>query len=146
MPLSPCYPGNPILDVFELTLIRFATSARCERPSTAEARRTMKEHSSFNRLMRVGVLATLLVVEACAAGPQGENTEDRAITARVQALLGQYDSLQAPNSVTAQTVQHVVYLRGLVSTPYQKRLAGSIAAQAAGGLHIVNMVAVENNR
>jgi len=97
-------------------------------------------------MLRVGVLATLLIVGACATAPHGETAEDRAITARVQALLGQYDSLQAPNSVTAQTIQRVVYLRGLVSTPYQKRLAGSIAAQAAGSLHIVNMVAVENNR
>ena len=75
-----------------------------------------------------------------------KNTQDRAISARVQALLGQYESLRAPNSVTVQTVQRVVYLRGLVSTPYQKRLAGAVAAQAAAGLHIVNMIAVENNR
>ena len=106
----------------------------------------MKEHSRLNKLMRVGVLAMLMVVEGCATGPHGENTDDGAITARVQALLDQYESLRAPNSVSAQTVQRVVYLRGLVSTPYQKRLAGSVAAQAAEGLHIVNMIAVENNR
>jgi osmotically-inducible protein OsmY len=106
----------------------------------------MKEYSKFDRLMRVSVLATLSVVGACATGPHGDTAEDGAITARVQTLLEQYPSLQAPNSVTVQTVQHVVYLRGLVSTPYQKRLAGSVAAQAGAGLHIVNMVAVESNR
>lgn len=106
----------------------------------------MKDHPRVERLVRVGVLATLLVVDACAAGPRGDNTEDRAITARIQALLEQYPSLQAPNTVTVQTVRHVAYLRGLVSTPYQKRLAGSVAAQADQGLRVVNMVAVESNR
>ena len=95
--------------------------------------------------MRVGVLATLLVVDACAAGPRGDNTEDRAITARIQALLEQYPSLQAPNTVTVQTVKHVLYLRGLVSTPYEKRLAESVVAQTEPGVTVVNQIAVQNN-
>lgn len=105
----------------------------------------MKEHSRLDRIVRVGLLATILAVQACAASSRGDTTtEDRAATARVRASLEQYPSLQAPNYVTVQTVKRVVYLRGLVSTPYQKRLAGAIAAQAAEGLHIVNTIAVDN--
>jgi osmotically-inducible protein OsmY len=108
----------------------------------------MKQHSRIERLMRAVVLAALLAVEACAAAnPRGSgNAQERSITARVQALLEQSASIQAPNHVTVQTVGHVVYLRGLVSTPYQVELAGSIAAQADEGLHVVNLIAVENNR
>jgi osmotically-inducible protein OsmY len=104
----------------------------------------MKEYSSLDRLVRAGLAVTVLALEACAAAPQGEAAADRAVTARIQASLEQYPSLETPNYVTVQTVRRVVYLRGLVSTPYQKRLAGSIAAQAAEGLHIVNIIAVDN--
>jgi osmotically-inducible protein OsmY len=104
----------------------------------------MGGYSGFDRLVRVGLLATVLAAEACAAGPWGATIADRAVNARVQASLEQYPALQAPNYVTVQTRGRVVYLRGLVSTPYQKRLAGSAAAQAAEGLHIVNMIAVDN--
>jgi osmotically-inducible protein OsmY len=106
----------------------------------------MNEHSRVQTLLRVGVLAALSAVGACAAGPHDGDTDDRAITARVQALLEQSPSLQAPNHVTVQTVNHVIYLKGLVGTPYQKRLAESLAAQADKGPHVVNMIAVENNR
>jgi len=104
----------------------------------------MQEQSRAEGLVRVAVVATLLVVAACASGPRDNNTDDRAITARVQMLLEQYPSLQAPNHVTVQTVRHVIYLKGLVSTPYQQLLAGSVAAQVDQGLRVVNMIAVDN--
>lgn len=114
--------------------------------AVVEAGRSMKKHSRVERLLRVGVLlATLSAVEGCAAGPPGGDAQDRATTGRVQALLEQSTALQAPNQVSVQTVKHVVYLRGLVSTPYQKRLAQSLAAQADEGLQVVNLIAVENN-
>jgi osmotically-inducible protein OsmY len=106
----------------------------------------MKKQLKIERLLRIGVLTTLSALGACAAGPHGGNAEDSAITARVQAQLQQSASLQAPNVVTVQTVKHVVYLRGLVGTPYQRELAKSLAAQADESLVIVNMIAVENTR
>jgi len=106
--------------------------------------RAMKKQARAAGLIRIAAVATLLVMQACAAGPRRDETYDRAITARVRALLEQYPSLQAPNHVTVQTVRRVVYLRGLVSTPYQQLLAGSVAAQADQGLHIVNLIAVDN--
>jgi osmotically-inducible protein OsmY len=81
----------------------------------------------------------------CVAGLRGASDEDRAITARVTELLKHYPSLQAPNTVTVQTVKHVLYLRGLVSTPYEKRLAESVVAQTEPGVTVVNQIAVQNN-
>ncbi len=106
----------------------------------------MKEQPRVETLLRLGMLITLSTVGACAAGPHSTNAEDGAITARVQAVLQESVPLQAPNLVTVQTVKHVVYLRGLVGTPYQRELANSLATQASEGLLVVNMVAVENNR
>jgi osmotically-inducible protein OsmY len=107
----------------------------------------MEGHSGFNTLLRAGILtAALAAMEACASGPPSDKTEDHAVTARVAAALEQYPALETPNHVSVQTVGDVVYLRGLVSTPYQKRLAQEVAAQAAPGLHIVNIIGVENNR
>jgi len=102
--------------------------------------------SPHNTLIGAGVLAALLAMEACAFRPSSDDTEDRAITARVAASLEEYPSLQTPNDVTVQTVGRVVYLRGLVSTPYQQRLAGEVATRAAEGLRVVNIIAVENTR
>jgi len=94
----------------------------------------------------MGVVAALLAMEACAFHPRPDNAADRAITARIAAALEHYPALQTPNHVTVRAVGTVVYLRGLVSTTYQAGLAEEVAAQAAPGLHIVNIIAVENTR
>jgi osmotically-inducible protein OsmY len=107
--------------------------------------RTMKEHLRVERLLQVAMLATVLALGACAAEPRHGSDEDRAITARVSELLKHYPSLQAPNTVTVQTVKHVLYLRGLVSTPYEKRLAESVVAQTEPSVTVVNQIAVQNN-
>jgi osmotically-inducible protein OsmY len=122
------------------------TKVRREHPTKGEGGRTMKEHSKVEKLMWLGSLAALCAVGACAAGPLGGNAEDHVITARIQALLEQHAALQAPNLVTVQTIKHVVYLKGLVGTPYQRELAQSVVAQADEGLRVVNMIAVENSR
>ena len=71
---------------------------------------------------------------------------DREITARVRVLLAQHDALQAPNVVSVQTIDHVVYLKGIVGTPYQKRLATSVAGQADGVTRVVNLIGLDNAR
>lgn len=106
--------------------------------------RTMKGHSRFSTWIRTGILTALAMLAACAFRP--DNAADRAMTARVEAALEKYPALQTPNRITVQAVGTVVYLRGLVSTPYQAGLAGEVAANAAPGLHIVNIIAVENTR
>lgn len=70
--------------------------------------------------------------------------DDRRITAHVRELLDQYPALGAPNQVTVQTVDHVIYLRGLVDTPYQKRLAEYLAGQTEGAVRIINLIGLDN--
>jgi osmotically-inducible protein OsmY len=69
---------------------------------------------------------------------------DAGITARVEAQLVQYPALEAPNSVRAQTLDHVVYLYGLVDTDLERQLAESVAVEAAGGARVVDSIAVNN--
>jgi osmotically-inducible protein OsmY len=105
----------------------------------------MKEHLRLERLVRVSLLTTFLALAACAGGPRGASDADRAITARVTELLTHYPSLQAPNTVTVQTVNNVIYLSGMVSTPYEREFAKSVVAQTEPNATVVNQIAVQNN-
>jgi osmotically-inducible protein OsmY len=71
-------------------------------------------------------------------------TDDARITAEVRGLLNEHDELAAPNLVSVQTVDRVVYLRGLVATPYQKRLAQYLAGQVPNAVRVVNLIGLDN--
>jgi osmotically-inducible protein OsmY len=91
-------------------------------------------------------LATLLA--GCASfGKCGtpQCSADAKISAEVRTLLAQRPSLGAPNEIHVQTVHGVVYLRGLVSTPYQISEAGGIAEQATGVVDVQNMLSIDNS-
>ncbi|HTV96711.1 MAG TPA: BON domain-containing protein [Steroidobacteraceae bacterium] len=94
-----------------------------------------------------GWSCTLLLavsVAACTiAGPASDR--DAAITARLQAQLLRYTDLQAPNQVDVQTRNGVVYLHGLVDTPYQRELAASVARQVPGVVRVENLIGVTND-
>jgi osmotically-inducible protein OsmY len=100
--------------------------------------------------MRATVLCVWLaaVLAGCTpfgqCGP-GECSADAKITAEVRTLLAQSPSLGGPNPIRVQTIHGVVYLRGLVSTPYQIAEAGSIAAQAAGVIDVQNQLSIDNS-
>jgi osmotically-inducible protein OsmY len=93
-------------------------------------------------------LCLAAVLAGCASfGKCGlrECSADAKITAEVRSLLAQSPALGAPNSISVQTVHGVVYLRGLVSTPYQIAEAGSIAARAAGVTDVQNLLSIDNS-
>ncbi len=71
---------------------------------------------------------------------------DAKISAEVRTLLAQSPALGTPNLVSVQTVHGVVYLRGIVSTPYQIAEAGSIAGQAPGVTDVQNLITIDNSR
>jgi osmotically-inducible protein OsmY len=101
--------------------------------------------------MRAKVLCVWLATVLAGCAPFGqcglrECSADAKISAEVRTLLAQNPSLGAPNLITVQTTQGVVYLRGLVSTPYQIAEAGSIAEQAAGVTHVQNLLSIDNSR
>lgn len=73
-----------------------------------------------------------------------ESPADAKISAEVRTLLRQSNGLGTPNVISVQTHGGVVYLRGLMSTPYQIEEAGSLAEQAAGVSRVENMLTLDN--
>jgi osmotically-inducible protein OsmY len=71
---------------------------------------------------------------------------DAEITAQVNALLAQHPALEAPNLLHVQTLDHVVYLYGLVDTDYQRLLAQSVALKASGVSKVVNSIGLNDGR
>ncbi len=64
----------------------------------------------------------------------------------MRTLLAQSPALGTPNLISVQTIHGVVYLRGIVSTPYQIAEAGAIAEQAAGVTDVQNLLTIDNSR
>ena len=98
--------------------------------------------------------ATALVVcltaalTGCAAfGKCGlrECADDAKISDEVRTLLAQSPAFGA-NQISVQTVNGVVYLRGLVSTPYLIGEAQSIAEQAPGVTDVRNLLYIDNSK
>ncbi len=101
--------------------------------------------------LRAPALCTGLAaaLAGCAAFTQRglrEAPADARISAAVRTLFEQSPALEAPNLISVQTVGGVVYLRGLVSTPYQIEEAASLAALAPGAAHIENLLSIDNAR
>ena len=101
--------------------------------------------------MRAMALCICLAAALAGCAPFGkcgvrECPADAKISAEVRTLLAQIPSLGAPNRISVQTIQGVVYLRGLVSTPYQIAQAGSVAEQAAGVTNVQNQLSIDNSR
>jgi Flp pilus assembly secretin CpaC len=71
---------------------------------------------------------------------------DAKLSAEVRSLLAQSPALGAPNSISVQSLHGVVYLRGLVSTPFQIAEAGSIATRVPGVIDVQNMLSIDNSR
>ena len=108
----------------------------------------IQPRSSVSRLgvPRVVLLGICLAaLSGCAAGLR-ESSRDAKITARVRALLAESDELGGANEITVQTDHGIVYLRGLVSTPYQIEEAGSVAAHVPHVLAVRNLIVIENSR
>jgi osmotically-inducible protein OsmY len=74
------------------------------------------------------------------------DARDARITADVNTRLAQYSELQAPNSLDVQTLHQVVYLRGLMNTPFEISLASSVAGQVSGVRRVENLIGLANSR
>ena len=71
---------------------------------------------------------------------------DASITQAVKERLAKYPELQAPNDLDVQTVHGVVYLRGLMATPFEVALASSVAGEVPGVKRVENLIGLENAR
>ena len=67
---------------------------------------------------------------------------DAKTTANVKALFDQHPELGT--SINVQTLDHVVYLYGLVDTPLDAAIANSVALQAPGATRVVSSIANGN--
>ena len=70
---------------------------------------------------------------------------DADITAQVRTLLSQH-ALQPPNLIQVQTLDHVVYLSGLVNSDTERLTAQSVALEAPGVSRVVNSIGLIGGR
>jgi osmotically-inducible protein OsmY len=72
----------------------------------------------------------------------GDCSDDAKITANVHTQLSQHAELEAPNLIDVQTLDHVVYLSGQVSSGEQRAIAESVSHDAPGVTRVVNTIAI----
>jgi osmotically-inducible protein OsmY len=90
-------------------------------------------------LVIVGVLSGCATFEKCGFGGC---TGDATVTADVKALFDKHPELGT--AIDAQTLDHVVYLYGLVDTDLEAEIAKSVALKAPGVIRVVSSIAVRN--
>jgi len=97
-----------------------------------------------NRLYALAFILGLTgALPGCAAYTQcglGGCPGDAQITAQVRALLGQHPALEPPNLLEVHTLDHVVYLNGVVDTDLERQMAESVAHEAKGVRRVVNSI------
>jgi osmotically-inducible protein OsmY len=113
---------------------------------SANATSVTKPHQLYAWALAVilmGALPACAVYRKCGfAGCPG----DAKITADVRALLNQHPALEPPNLLSVQTVDHVVYLSGVVDTDLQRQMAESVALEATGVAKVVNSIGLSGGR
>ena len=73
----------------------------------------------------------------------GDCSDDAKMTANIRTQLNQHAELEAPNLIGVQTLNHVVYLSGEVSSGEQRAMAESVSYAAAPGVtRVVNSISV----
>jgi osmotically-inducible protein OsmY len=96
-------------------------------------------------LVAGGVLGGCSVVDAYRTCGFAGCPGDAAITAEVRALFKQHPAIDPPNLIEVQTIDHVVYLYGLVDTDVERRLAGTVAQTPQGVTRVVNSISLMNS-
>jgi hypothetical protein len=67
---------------------------------------------------------------------------DAKITTSIKETFAQHPELGGPDQVYVQTLNHVVYLTGIVDSGLQRETAESLARDAAGVTRVVNNISV----
>jgi BON domain len=97
-------------------------------------------------------VATLLILSGAPSGCALYNTYEKCgfgcpgdaqITAEIRSRFNQTLDLE-PNVITVQTLDHVVYLHGLVSSGLEIDTAESIARSVPGVRRVISSIAVSN--
>jgi hypothetical protein len=83
-----------------------------------------------------------LILTGALSGCATYSPGDAKITSNVKAQLDQHSDLGAPNSIQVQTLDHVVYLNGMVSDGLESETAESVAREVPNVARVVNSVSV----
>jgi osmotically-inducible protein OsmY len=71
---------------------------------------------------------------------------DAEITTQVRAMFGRYPALEPPNLIGVHTLDHVVYLSGVVDTDMERLMAESVAQEVEGVKRVVNSIGLSGGR
>ena len=97
----------------------------------------------FHALGLVVVLSSAISGCATIGACSSKNCSDDAqISTDVQTLIDNHPDLGPPNSIRAESVNHVVYLTGQASTDLEKFIAQSVASHAPRVVSVVNTIDV----
>src|SRR5277367_5239983 len=88
----------------------------------------------------LGALILAAALSGCAT-IQAEKGSDAQTTAAVESSFAGHPELGAPGDLRVETVNHVVYLHGIVANDFQRSIADSVALQASNNAVIVNSIA-----
>ena len=114
-----------------------SNSVKCAR--SKGLRLTQNFSALIGGLILISALSGCATFEKC--GFQG-CAGDAQITAEVKALLDRHPELGT--SISVRTLDHVVYLYGLVDTPLGSEIAESVAREAPGVTRVVSSIAYGN--
>ncbi|WP_165371622.1 BON domain-containing protein [Pseudolysobacter antarcticus] len=101
--------------------------------------------SRWHAAFFVGLIFLAITLSACSIYKKcGLNgcAGDAGITAAVQKEFDERSELKPPNRISIQTLDHVVYLSGLVDTEFERNIAESVAHDVPGVVRVVNSIAV----
>jgi osmotically-inducible protein OsmY len=98
----------------------------------------------FNLMGGALILTGTLSAWAATRDPSNVgNPDDAQINADVTAAIARHPDLGAPNQIYIQTLDHVVYLSGWVSTDLSADDAIEIAGKIPGVTRVVSTIAVD---
>jgi hypothetical protein len=88
-------------------------------------------------------LSACALYDTAAKGGSDGSPSDAKITAEIRSQFNQHLELE-PNAITVQTLDHVVYLHGVVSSGLEIDTADSIARHVAGVRRVESSIGVSN--
>jgi osmotically-inducible protein OsmY len=98
--------------------------------------------ASASALILAGALGACAAYEKCGFGGC---PGDAQLEASVRAAFEQHAELGPPNLLNIQSVDHVVYLYGLLDTDFQRQMAESVAHQVPGVTKVINSIGLSGN-
>jgi hypothetical protein len=131
------------LETSRVTETMCPTTDILELPSCSESKQL------FTLAFGVALAVVLGVLPGCAAYQKcgfGGCPGDEEINADVRLRIDQQPALGPPNLLNVQTLDHVVYLTGLVDTDLERQMAESAARQAPGVTKVINSIGLAGGR